>query len=326
MNTRFPPGIKVGTHVSATADEERLLFLRQLGIDHVRVHIAEDDDDPVFLAETVAKFSAIGLDIFSVVYGGYKAREIALGTGGREQRLDRLADFIRTMGELGLHTLDYDFFLYAPLPSTSPATVRQARSRAFDMAALPAEVPVFGQHYDDETMWANYRHMMERLLPVAEAAGVRLALHPDDPPLPTLNGCARIFRDMQAFQRAMAMTESPAWGVLFCVGTWAEGGDAMGMSIEDAIRWFAARDKLFTVHFRNVSGPLPAFVETFIDNGCVDMYKVLRTLVEVGFNGLLIPDHYPEFVSDEGEQAALAYTIGYIRALLQRAEADVAAG
>lgn len=316
MKLQLAPGLKLGTHVAADASDDYLRYLKQLGIDHVRVHVPAEADSEAEVRALQARFAAAGLDIFTIVYSLYKAKEIALGLPGRDEKLDRFADFLGTMGRCGLHTLEYDFFLYAPLPSTGYAETRGAASRAFDLAHAEADDLVFGRVYEEEEMWANYAYMMERLLPAAEEANVRLALHPDDPPVPMLNGTARIFRHIDGFKRAMELADSPAWGVLFCVGTWAEGGDAMGMSVTQAIRFLAERDKLFTVHFRNVSAPLPAFTETFIDNGYVDMQAVIATLQEVGFNGLMIPDHFPHFTSDQDQRAALAYAIGYMRALV----------
>jgi mannonate dehydratase len=222
------------------------------------------------------------------------------------------------MGRVGIPVLDYDFFLYAPLPATGEAQTRGARSREFDVARAGDFAPVVDTSPTPEEMWANHRAMMDALLPAAESAGVRLALHPDDPPVPELLGVPRIFGTMAAYERALAEFDSPAWGVLFCIGTWAEGGDAMGLGIEEAIRFFAARAKLLSVHFRNVSSPLPRFTETFLDNGYVNMASVARTLLDVGFDGLAIPDHCPTLAGDPAGRAALAHGIGYMQALFAR--------
>jgi mannonate dehydratase len=309
---------KIGTHVASTAGDSELLFLRQLGLRHVRVLCTEDQDSEPFLRQTVARFAACGLTIESAVYTPYKAPEIAFGLPGRETTLARIAAFIRTMGRVGIPVLDYDFFLYAPLPATGEAETRGAVAREFDLARTGEFAPVVGTSPSPADMWANYRAMMEALLPAAETAAVRLALHPDDPPVPELLGVPRIFGTMAAYERAMAEFDSPAWGVLFCIGTWAEGGTAMGLGIEEAIRLFAARDKLCTVHFRNVSSPLPLFTETFLDNGYVNMAGVARALLDVGFDGLAIPDHCPTLASDPDGRAALAHSIGYMQALFAR--------
>ena len=311
-------GIRLGTHVAATASEEELRFLTQLGLRHVRVLFTEDQDDEPFLRRTHGRFARAGLAIEAAVYALYKAPEIAFGQPGRDQALARVAGFVTAMGRVGIPVLDYDFFLYAPLPATGEAETRGARSREFDLARAGEFAPLLDASPTPEAMWENHRVMMAALLPVAEAAGVRLALHPDDPPVPELLGVPRVFGTMDAYRRALKEFDSPAWGVLFCVGTWAEGGEAMGMAIPEALRSFAERGKLLTVHFRNVSAPLPRFTETFLDNGYIDMAEVARTLLDVGFDGLVIPDHTPALTGDPDGRAALAQSIGYMQGLFAR--------
>jgi len=322
MHPNIAPGIKIGTHVSATADEAELRFLRELGIRYVRVHLNADDGSLATLSAVQQRFARAGLEIFSIVYLLYQAPEIAFGLPGRDQILERIAAFIHAMGALGLHTLEYDFFLYAPLPATGISQTRGAETRRFDLGKAVAFPPITDREYSGEDIWRNYSRMMAVLLPAAEKAGVRLALHADDPPVPTLQGVARIFRNIDAFKRGMRTFKSNFWGVLFCVGTWAEGGNAMGMNICEAIRFFANRNKLFTVHFRNVTSPLPCFDETFIDNGYVDMSEIMRTLIEVEFNGLIIPDHFPSFSIEDTGRAALSFAVGYMRGLLDQASAE----
>jgi mannonate dehydratase len=174
-------------------------------------------------------------------------------------------------------------------------------------------------------MWASYRYFMDAILPVAEEAGVKLALHPDDPPLERMNGVARLFNRYEGYRRAEEIAAgSPYWGLNFCVGTWAEGGDRMGKDVFGMIRDFGARNKILAVHFRNVSSPLPRFVETYPDDGYLDMYRVLAALREVRYAGTLMPDHIPQLAGDDGfRRAGLAYCIAYMRALLQRANEEV---
>lgn len=313
-------GIKLGTHVSADCADDELLFLRQLGVEHVRVHFAVDQDDPGYVGQVCERFRAAGIEIYSVVYMLYQAREIAFALPGREEIFRRFARFVRTMGDHGLHTLEYDFFLYAPLPVTGEALTRHCPTRSFDIRRARALPPAVDHTPTPEEMWSAYEDFMEAILPVAASAGVRLALHPDDPPVPHLLGVPRLFADIAGLSRAMRHFDSPFWGILFCVGTWAEGGTAMGMELCEAIRFFAERGKLFTVHLRNVTSPLPAFAETFLDNGYVDMAEVMHTLVDTGFDGLVIPDHFPALTGDAEGRASLAYALGVMRGLLSSAE------
>ena len=147
-------------------------------------------------------------------------------------------------------------------------------------------------------------------------------IHPDDPPVPDLGGVPRcIFSSFDGYQKAMEIAASPNIGICFCVGCWLEGGDLMGRDVLSAIEHFGGR-RIFKVHFRNVDRPLPHFVETFVDDGCQDMYPVMKALERVGFRGVLIPDHIPEMADDP--RVGTAWTIAYMKALKKRAEEDVA--
>lgn len=312
--------MKIGTHISADASDEDLRFLSQLGIEYVRVHLTADPEaHDSRLSGIRDRFAAFGLRIYSLVYLPYQAPEIAFGLDGRDLILDDIARCIEAMGKQEIPVLEYDFFLYAPLPATGTARTRGVPTREFDAANLGDFSATVNRPCNADDMRAHHEYMIRALLPVAERSGVKLALHPDDPPVPVLGGFPRIFTTVGAFERAMSLFDSPSWGILFCVGTWAEGGETMGMGICDAIRFFAEKDKLFTVHFRNVSGPLPRFHETFLDNGYIDMSEVMKTLVEVDFQGLVIPDHYPAFDTDRDGMASLAFAAGYMRGLYDQA-------
>ena len=132
------------------------------------------------------------------------------------------------------------------------------------------------------------------MVPVAEEAGVRIGIHPDDPPQPMLAGVPRcIFSNFEGYKRAIEIANSPNIGVCLCCGSWLEGGKMTGKDPVEMIRYFGRMKKLFKIHFRNVSAPLPHFTETMIDDGYYDMSKIMRALVEVKFEGIVIPDHVP---------------------------------
>jgi mannonate dehydratase len=136
-----------------------------------------------------------------------------------------------------------------------------------------------------------------------------------------MNCVARIFSRYEGFKRAEALAGGSAhWGLRFCVGTWAEGGDQMGKDVFGMLSDFGARNKIFGIHFRNVSSPLPHFVETLPDDGYLDMYQVMRTLVETGYAGTIVPDHIPALAGDTSTRwAGLAYCVACMRTWLQRA-------
>jgi mannonate dehydratase len=195
-----------------------------------------------------------------------------------------------------------------------------------------------GRVFSREEIWDNYTYFIKRVAPVAAESGVRIGIHPDDPPEPMLAGVPRIFSRFDDFQKALEIANSPYVGMCLCVGTWLEGGSKMGKDPVETIKYFASLKKLFKIHFRNVTGPLPHFTETLMDDGYYDMYRVMEALVESGFDGIVIPDHVPELgvpptaarkdtaprdgaakgaAAEFRPSPGLAYSIGYMNATLQ---------
>jgi mannonate dehydratase len=181
-------------------------------------------------------------------------------------------------------------------------------------ASSAAEPP--GEGITAEQLWDNLQRLLQALLPVAEQAGVALAMHPDDPPLPALLGRARIMNSLENFQRLLRLAPSPANGVCFCQGTFAE----MGVDIPAAIA--ALGPHIRYVHFRDVRGASDRFVETFHDNGPTDMAAAMRAYRDAGFDGPLRPDHVPQLAGeDDGEPGytmqGRLFAYGYMRGLMQ---------
>jgi mannonate dehydratase len=184
---------------------------------------------------------------------------------------------------------------------------------------------MFDRDYSAEEMWANYSYFLDAVLPVAEKAGIKLAHHPDDPPISPMNGVAKVFINYAGYKHAedVAAKGSKNWGLCLCLGTWLEGGNTMGKDAASMIREFGGRNKLFTIHFRNVSSPLPRFHETFQDDGYQDMYLLMKALREVRSTASLIPDHYPGIVSDTHLRIDNAYMVSAMRQMLRRAYEEV---
>jgi mannonate dehydratase len=188
-----------------------------------------------------------------------------------------------------------------------------------------------GRVFTTDEIWANYTYFMKKVAPVAEESGVRIGIHPDDPPQPVLGGVPRIFTSFEGYRKALEIANSPNVGMCLCVGSWLEGGPRMGKDPAEVIRYFGPRKRLFKIHFRNVTAPLPHFTETLMDDGYYDMYKVMEALVDVNFDGIVIPDHIPELGRTPGGAApaqspglspGLAYSIGYLNATLKAAQSN----
>lgn len=203
--------------------------------------------------------------------------------------------------------------------STEREVARGSRGRAFDLAKAEKGVwngkefrmPLtHGRQFTEKEIWDNYTHWVNQAAPVAEECGIRIGIHPDDPPVEPLGGVPRcIFGSFAGYKRALEIADSDNIGVCLCCGCWLEGGERMGADVLTAIRYFAERNKLWKVHFRNVDKPLPHFVETHLDAGYYDMYKIMKTLVEVDFRGVVIVDHVPEMVGGTQSELGLQHLL-----------------
>jgi mannonate dehydratase len=228
------------------------------------------------------------------------------------------------MGKAGVPLLGYHWMPNGVWRTPDAAGRGGVRVTAFDMALVDTAPLVAGvktvedfdaQTVDQEQMWANYAYFMKAVLPVAEEAGVKLALHPDDPPVPVLGGIARLFYSAEGFKKAMEdIAPSPNHGIDFCMGCFSE----MGPDVLEAIRYFGQRGKIFYVHLRDVQGCVPAFQECFLGEGNFDVVDVVRTLKEVGFTGFIIDDHVPHMIDDsDWNHRGHAHATGYILGLVE---------
>lgn len=304
--------------------DENLRLAAQCGVTDV-VHRYPGDDIATLRAakERIASF---GMSL-SVVEGYLPVEAIKLGVDdGRELELLKL--LIRHMAELDVRLLCYNFMAGTDWVRTRLDAPERggAKVTAFDLAEADAAVRLGYEPTDaraDELarqltpakLWDNLERLLNELLPVAEACGVTLAMHPDDPPLPALLGKPRIMHTVESFERLVRLAPSPANAVCFCQGSFA----AMVVDIPAAIRRLGPHIKY--VHFRDVRGTPEAFAETFHDNGPTDMAAAMRAYREVGFDGPMRPDHVPQLVGeDDGEPGytmlGRLFAFGYIRGLM----------
>ena len=170
-----------------------------------------------------------------------------------------------------------------------------------------------------EQLWTRLKYFLDELVPVAEEAGVTLAAHPDDPPLPSVRAQPRLVWQPQLFQKLLDLKPSPRNALEFCVGTIAEMVDG---DVYEAVENYSRQKKLAYVHLRNVRDKVPYYKETFIDDGAVDVLRVLRILKKNNFNGVIIPDHAPQMNCSAPWHAGMAYALGFLQAGLKVAEQD----
>ncbi|MBA3944220.1 MAG: mannonate dehydratase [Herpetosiphonaceae bacterium] len=330
----IPTGTQLALQMPAEPTEADLQFAHQLGVKYVVLWTDGAHAGYDYYASRRELFERAGLTIYG--FGNLDVHNqdaIVLKLPGRDAKVEQYKQHLRALGRAGIPYTTYAHMANG-IWSTDPEPTRGgAPARAFDKAKAESGhwhgqryfTPLsHGRVYSEDEIWENFASFIGEVAPVAEEAGVRIGIHPDDPPGVDLGGIPRcIFGNFAGYKRAMELADSPNVGVCFCAGCWLEGGELMGKGLLESLRYFGEQGKLFKVHFRNVDAPLPHFVETFVDDGCMDMYKVMRTLREVGFNGVAIADHIPLMAGDP--RIGTAYTVAYMKALLQRANEEVAA-
>jgi mannonate dehydratase len=325
---RIAPGIKIAAQISPEPKEADLQLVRQMGVNHTVLWTDATKSSPEYYADRKTYFAAHG-----VTFGNsdvHNQPALVLGLPERDAKVEEYKRHLHALGSAGI-----PYTTYAHMPngiwSTEPEPTRGgAIARGFDQAKAQTghwrdrvyRLPMTNEReYTDAEVWDNFATFIRPAARVAEDEGVMIGIHPDDPPIARLGGVPRIFSTFADYKRALAIADSPNVGVCLCVGCWLEGGELWGVDAITAIRYFAGQKRLFKVHFRNVDAPLPHFVETFVDDGYQDMYQIMKTLQEVGFRGVVIPDHVPRMADDP--RLGTAFTIGYMKALLRRAEEEV---
>ena len=326
-----PSAIKLCAQSSAQPTDEELLFLEQIGARYASVPAPLDLRTADGFTEIKKRYADAGIDVWNIGNTDvHNMPEVTLNLPGRDQKIAQYKEYLRNLAAAGIHYTTYAH-MGNGIWSSGRTDVRGAAAREFDLASPNKrgtwagktwrEPLSHGRVFTPEEIWENYTYFIRQVAPVAEEVGVRIGIHPDDPPVPVLAGVPRcIFGNFEGYKRALEIAASPNVGICLCCGTWLEGGkDLTTKDPEEMIRYFGA-EKIWKIHFRNVSAPLPHFVETFMDNGYYDMYKIMKALHDVKFQGIVILDHSPRMVG--GNYAQTAYGFAYMRALLNRAEAE----
>ncbi len=306
-------------------DEEDLAFAAQLGVTHVQIRterlISRDSGNVLHAADLeaiVGQFDDFGLTLAVVLLPQGRDTQYwnaRLGRPEREQEVEDVCETLRVIGSFGVPVVEWTWSIPDVWGSRRGSTRGGASVRQFDYATVHHVGPELpDEAVDAATMWERMLWFLRRIVPAAESAGVRLALHPHDPPTPWLRGEARIIGTIDGLKRLIEEVPSPVNGLNFCQGTIAE----MGVDVLEAIRWFGERDRINHVHFRDVRGSVPRFSESFIDDGDTDMLAAMRAYRDVGYRYAMMPDHTPAIAGDTpwGHRGR-AYAVGYMRALME---------
>ena len=258
--------------------------------------------------------------------------DILLDGPKRSAQLENVKTIIRRLGEAQIPILGYNFSLAGVCGRTRGPFARGGAESVALNGPVDTPIPngvvwnmVFDRHapagtmapISHEELWRRLEKFLEEILPVAETAGVTLAAHPDDPPMTTMRGQPRLVYQPSMYQRLIDISKSRSNCLEFCLGTLAEMSEG---DIYSAVDLYSRQKRLAYVHFRNVKGKVPSYHETFIDDGDIDMLRVLSILDENGFDGVLIPDHTPQMRCSSPWHAGMAYTLGFMRAALTNLE------
>jgi mannonate dehydratase len=322
-------------------DDAHLSLAKQLGCEAIVAWMPLSPGDGIWHAEDLARLkrqtNKHGLDLAAIEnLPPAHWDKILLGESGRDEQMRNVQQTVRNMGEVGIPCLGYYFSIVSVWGHWRDGSDGGGRGNAgvksFDVAKVPTHEPPGNQQIwfrttlthrdprgtlppvDEPTMWERIEYFLSNLVPVAERAGVVLAAHPDDPPVPMLRQMARPLHSIEGLQKLIDLVPSNSNQLEFCQGTISE---MPGSDIPRIVEQFGRQKKIAYVHFRNVSATVPRFDEVFIDEGHVDMVGALRAYQRVGFDGLIVPDHTPAVSSAAPWDTGMAFALGYIRGCMQ---------
>jgi mannonate dehydratase len=307
--------------------DEKWVLARQMGVRFAVAKLAPELTgtlppwDFESLAAHQARFREAGLELVGLEGDPFDVQSIKLGLPGRDEAIDRYGQMLRNMGRLGIRLLCYNFMAAIGWYRTDTAIADRggALVSGFDARVAAKEPPTeFGEVTADR-IWENYQYFIQRVLPVAEAAGVVMGLHPDDPPVSPLRGIGRVFIRAEGVRRALALSDSPSHRLTFCFGTYRTAGEDVATLLKE---W---KDRVAFVHLRDVRGTRERFQESMPDEGVLGLPAMLRLCREAGVDGWVRPDHVPTLAGEANDHPGygtkgLLYATGYIQGILDALE------
>ncbi len=305
--------------------DEKWQLAKQMGIKYAIAKLAPEltGDLPPWDLASLKKSNAIykaeGFELIGFEGDQFDMMRIKLGLDGRDEDIANYILMLQNMGELGIKLLCYNFMATGWFRTNKNIKERAGALvsgfNAKDAEKLP--LTPYGE-ISAEKIWENYQYFIDRIMPEAEKAGVKMAMHPDDPPVPVVQGIGRIFINAEATRRALSLSNSPSHGLTFCQGTYI----TMGEDVKSLINEFGSKGKIFFVHIRDVEGNANDFRETFHDNGPTDMVEMFETYRNIGFDGPLRSDHVPTMAGENNQQHGYEmkgnlFGIGYIKGIME---------
>ena len=313
--------MKVGCQRYGGRSDENLQYYARHGVDHI-----DSSPDGPWTAENIKKVrkraEAYGITV--------EAAHVSIGSiweDDREKRdrmIDDFCNIIRTGADGGYSALLYNLKIPCGAPHRTGQTPGRGRVNypAFEFAKVSSE-PKVDKPVSSQKMWDATTYFLERVVPVAEKCKIRVACHPEDPPFPPgFRGTPHILASVEGLKRFVSIADSDYHGLNFCQGTVSEMLEDPGKEVFDIIRWFGLRKKIHNVHFRNIRGRHNDFCEVYPDEGDIDMLRAMRVYKEVGYAGMIMPDHVPSHPDDPQQRESFAFGYGYTRALIQAVAAE----
>jgi mannonate dehydratase len=320
----------VGTQQSPTSNE-MLQYFKRHGCDHICGYATATPqgtwavEDLVKLRERVeehgVKLDMLALPLSSSYITKSENPSIMMGKSPeRDRAIDNICEMIRAAAKAGIPALKYNMTILGVLRTEATPGRGGTMLSTWDLKKAKQDPPLTeAGPAPASVMWERITYFLDRVIPVANEYKVRMACHPHDPGVPPegFRGVDRVLGTVDGMKKFISIRESPYHGLNFCQGTVSEMLRDPGREIFDVIRYFGSRGKIFNVHFRNIRGKRDQFVETFPDEGDVDMFKAMQVYKEVGYSGMMMPDHMPKHADDPRQLQAFAYALGYIKALIQ---------
>lgn len=312
--------------------DEKWQLARQIGISHAIAKLAPEITgtlpawDYASLKASKEIFEANGFTLYGLEGDQFDMNRIKFGLEGRDEDIELYRQMLGNMGDLGVRLLCYNFM--AGIGWYRTTTDIQERAGAlvsgFDSADADKQpLTEFGE-VSAEKIWNNYRYFIQKVLPTAEKAGVKMALHPDDPPVSPLKGIGRIFINANGIRKALSLSNSPSHGLTFCQGTYT----TMGEDVQALIQEFGSTNKIYFVHIRDIQGTANHFRETFHDNGPTNMPLMFKSYNSIGFKGPIRSDHVPTMAGESNSYNGYAmkgnlFGIGYMKGIMEALEIDI---
>jgi len=321
----------------ADLSDRKLTWAAQLGVEHLAVQTIKDieNEDGTWRVQSIKdvqrRLAGFGMtmDVLTLdLQSAYMTRQrfpgIMRGLPSRDAEIEVIKQNVRAAGEAGVPCLKYNLnFLGVPRTGRAPGR-GGARYSHFNIAEWADHSLTEAGPVSEERAWEAITHFLERVVPVAEQAGVRLACHPHDPAVPRdtgLRGVHCVLGSVDGLKKFVDIAPSKYHGLNFCQGTVAEMCEHPATEVMDAIRYFGERDKIFMVHFRNIKGGFLNFDEVYPDNGDVDFFQAMRLYKQLGYQGMFLPDHVPQSDADPDGERQHSFCLGYTKALIQAVNA-----